>query len=129
MLVIVERKPHIDVLPQGCMTASAPRVVRAKRSAFVFVCAKCVRKTEHGTSIRKALKAELKGQARLTGRRADKIVDTKCMGLCPKEAVAVTNGAMLIGRELLILKRPGDVPEAVSLLLGRAGVSAPPRAE
>lgn len=62
----------------------------------ILLCGKCARKMEGGYgkkkqhTLRSALRAELKA----TGpRRRVRIVETRCMGLCPKKAVTALNAS------------------------------------
>ena len=67
---------------------------------FVVVCAKCSRKLDGGfgpdgeDSLRGALKDELRERGR---RRAVRVVEAGCFGLCPKGGVAVAHGAARTG--------------------------------
>ncbi|MDX7952885.1 (2Fe-2S) ferredoxin domain-containing protein [Lichenihabitans sp. Uapishka_5] len=90
-------------------------VARPKRPLAVLICGKCVRKAGEGQAIRKAVKAALSDQA-TADRRPGKLVETKCLGLCPKRAVALAGGASLARGELLVVKRAADVPAAIEAL-------------
>lgn len=77
------------------MEAGVIRPVRAQWSGAVLVCGKCSKKLDGGfgakrrTSLAKLLRKALGlGKGRKAGRG---IVETKCLGLCPKNAVAVLN--------------------------------------
>jgi hypothetical protein len=97
---------------------AAPIVARPKRPPCMLVCAKCVKKADEGRAIRKALKAQLDQTAKASGRRSGKLIATKCMGLCPKQAVTLASGVTLSRGELLIVRGAADVQAAVALLLG-----------
>ena len=68
----------------------------------ILVCGKCSKKLDGGfgadgdASLARALKRELRGSGR---RRSVRVIETKCLGLCPKGAVTVLParqpGAML----------------------------------
>lgn len=92
-------------------------VARPKRPPSMLICAKCVRKADEGRLIKKGLKAELAQRAAAAGRRPGRLIETKCMGLCPKQAVTLASGATLSRGELLVVKRAGDVPAALERLL------------
>ena len=47
-----------------------------------------------------------------------------CLGLCPRHAVVVASAAGLSASEVLLVRDAGDVADAVSRLLRRAGVAA-----
>lgn len=93
------------------------RIARPKRAPCVLVCSKCVKKADEGRAIRKALKAALAERADAAGRRPGKLVETKCMGLCPKRAVTLASGATLARGELLMVKGAVDAAAALQLLL------------
>ena len=92
-------------------------VARPKRLPSVLICAKCLKKADDGRRVRKALKAGLAERAKAAGRRPGKLVETKCMGLCPKQAATLASGASLTRGELLVARRAADVPAALDLLL------------
>lgn len=73
------------------------KTVRSEWSNAILVCKKCSKKLGGGfgpkgrTSLAKALREELdvrKGRKGSVG-----IVDVKCLGICPRGAVTVVNGA------------------------------------
>ena len=92
-------------------------VARPKRPPCLLVCAKCVRKADDGKAIRKALKTELGERATRNGRRSGKLIETKCLGVCPKQALTLASGASLARGELLVVKKVADVPAALEALL------------
>lgn len=96
---------------------TTPLVARPKRPPCVLICAKCVKKAENGRAIRKAVKAELSQRAMAAGRRPGKLIETRCMGLCPKRALTLASGATLARGELLVVKGTADVPAALEALL------------
>ncbi len=72
-----------------------PAPITATATSFtqvVLVCRKCSKKLGGGygpdgeDSLARALKVELRGTGR---RRAVRVIETKCLGLCPKGAVTV----------------------------------------
>jgi predicted metal-binding protein len=90
-------------------------VAKIKRPSPIFVCAKCVRKADAGQAIRKAIKTEVKRLWR--GTKPPRIVETKCLGICPKRAVAVASAATLREGKLLILQSSQDASEAIAMLV------------
>jgi predicted metal-binding protein len=73
------------------------RIVRSNWSQAVLVCAKCSKKLDGGfgprarTPLAKALRKHLGlGKGRKGGVG---IVEVRCLGVCPKGAVVVVNGA------------------------------------
>ncbi|MBO9623497.1 MAG: (2Fe-2S) ferredoxin domain-containing protein [Sphingomonas sp.] len=87
------------------------KTVRSNWSDTVLVCAKCSKKLHGGfgpkgkTPLAKALRKHLglkKGRKGGAG-----IVEVKCLGVCPKAAVTVVNGAQT--REWLIVPEGADL--------------------
>jgi len=85
--------------------------VRSNWSNAVLVCAKCSKKLDGGfgprgrTPLAKALRKQLglkKGRKAAAG-----IVEVKCLGVCPRGAVTVVNGAA--AREWLLVPEGADV--------------------
>lgn len=79
------------------MEARGLRTVRSDWSNTILVCKKCSKKLGGGfgakakTGLAKALRSELgvaKGRKGTLG-----IIEVKCLGVCPKGAVTVVNGA------------------------------------
>ena len=97
------------------------RTVRSNWSDAVLVCAKCSKKLDGGfgpkgkSSLSKALRKHLHLKK---GRRAEAgIVEVKCLGVCPRGAVTVVNGAQ--SREWLLVPQGADL-ESVAADLGLA---------
>ena len=69
---------------------------------IVLVCRKCSKKLAGGFGPEgdETLPRALKRALRATGSRSTRVIETKCLGLCPKGAVAIlptrTPGAMLV---------------------------------
>ncbi|UZK66526.1 (2Fe-2S) ferredoxin domain-containing protein [Sphingomonas sp. M1-B02] len=87
------------------------RHVRSNWSNAVLVCAKCSKKLDGGfgpkgrTPLAKALRKHLglkKGRKGAAG-----IVEVKCLGVCPRGAVSVVNGAA--SREWLLVPEGADL--------------------
>lgn len=85
--------------------------IRSNWSNAVLVCAKCSKKLDGGfgptgkQSLGKALRKQLhlkKGRKAAAG-----IVDVKCLGVCPRGAVTVVNGA--VSREWLLVPAGTDL--------------------
>jgi predicted metal-binding protein len=85
--------------------------VRSNWSNAVLVCSKCSKKLEGGfgpkgrTPLAKALRKHLglkKGRKGAAG-----IVEVKCLGVCPRGAVTVVNGAQ--SREWLLVPEGADL--------------------
>ncbi|AJP71969.1 (2Fe-2S) ferredoxin domain-containing protein [Sphingomonas hengshuiensis] len=92
--------------------------VRSNWANAVLVCAKCSKKLDGGfgpkgkAPLAKALRKELglkKGRKGAAG-----VVEVKCLGVCPRGAVTVVNGAQ--AREWLIVPEGADVAELAAEL-------------
>lgn len=93
--------------------------VRSNWSNAILVCSKCSKKLDGGfgpkgrTPLAKALRKQLglkKGRKGAAG-----IVEVKCLGVCPRGAVTVVNGAQ--SREWLLVPEGADL-DAVAGELG-----------
>jgi predicted metal-binding protein len=104
--------------------------VRSNWQNAVLVCRKCSKKLDGGFGpdgderLAKALRKHLslkKGRKAAVG-----IIEVNCLGVCPKGAVTVVNGAQ--SRDWLLVKRDADLDE-LSAMLGLtppdSGVSPP----
>ena len=85
----------------------------------VLLCGKCARKLDggYGPDGEDTLRFTLRAALKKTGRHRDvRIMETRCMGICPKQAVS----AMSAARPEIILTVPKQTPpdEVLSLLLG-----------
>lgn len=103
------------------MAAGVKAQVRANWSNTVLVCAKCSKRLGGGfgpkgkQSLGKALRKHLglkKGRKAAAG-----VVDVKCLGVCPRGAVTLVNGAA--SREWLIVPAGADL-DAVAREAGLA---------
>ncbi|WP_337847359.1 (2Fe-2S) ferredoxin domain-containing protein [Sphingomonas sp.] len=92
--------------------------VRSNWSNAVLVCTKCSKKLDGGFGpkgrqpLGKALRKHLdlkKGRKAAAG-----VVDVKCLGVCPRGAVTVVNGAA--SREWLLVPAGADLDELVAAL-------------
>lgn len=101
------------------MAAGLKTRVRSNWANAVLVCAKCSKKLDGGFGpkgrqpLGKALRKHLQLKK---GRKAGAgIVDVKCLGVCPRGAVTVVNGAA--SREWLLVPAGADL-DAVATELG-----------
>lgn len=87
--------------------------VRSNWANTVLVCGKCSKKLDggfgprHKQSLGKALRKHLhlkKGRKAAAG-----VLDVKCLGVCPRNAVTVVNGA--VSREWLIVPAGADLDD------------------
>jgi hypothetical protein len=99
----------------------APAKLKRAKAPFaqaVFVCGKCARKFPGGRkAVRKALKTALKS------RRWGKVrlVETRCLDLCPKHRQVLAS-AMTLARRKLVVVEPGfEAVAALEELLGPTG--------
>ena len=97
--------------------------VRSNWQNAVLVCRKCSKKLDGGFGpdgderLAKALRKHLslkKGRKAAAG-----IIEVNCLGVCPKGAVTVVNGAQ--SRDWLLVKRHADLDELAAML----GLSPP----
>jgi hypothetical protein len=101
-------------------TSAAPMVVRPRRAAPVLVCRKCLKRSDEGRDVRRALKSGLKATKR-EGAKPAKLVMTGCFGLCPKTSIVVASGASLARQEYVLVGDRDQVPRALALLGEREG--------
>lgn len=87
--------------------------IRSNWSSAVLVCAKCSKKLGGGFGpkgkhpLGKALRKHL---GLKKGRKAEAgVIDVKCLGVCPRGAVTVVNGAA--SREWLIVPEGADLDD------------------
>jgi predicted metal-binding protein len=92
-------------------------VVRPRRPSPVLICKKCLKRVAHGSSLKRALKSELKRRSSATVSRKPRIVATGCFGICPKRAVVLASAATLSHGEFLLLADAASCIEAAAILL------------
>jgi len=102
--------------------------VQSNWSSAILVCRKCSKKVEGGFGpdgderLAKALRRHLKLKK---GRKAAAgIVEVNCLGICPKGAVTVINGAQ--SREWLLVRPCADLDDLARKLDLLAGEVHPP---
>jgi predicted metal-binding protein len=93
------------------------RQAKAPFSETVLVCSKCAKKfpdRRGAKGVRSALKSALKT------RRWGKIrlVETKCLDLCPKRRLVLASGATLANHKLVVVDAGFDADAALIQLLG-----------
>ena len=94
---------HEVALKTGCDDSAEIKSIQVAWSDMLVICRKCSKKLHGGFgpagehNLRQVLKTGLRQAGR---RQAVRIVETKCLGLCPKGAVAViavrSPGVMLV---------------------------------
>jgi hypothetical protein len=102
-------------MSESSAPSASPKLVRPRRAAPVLICKKCLKRSDEGREIRRALKSGLKA-ARPDGTKAAKLVMTGCFGLCPKRSVVLASGASLQRQEYVLVGQGEEVPEALALL-------------
>lgn len=99
------------------MSTKPPLVVaRPRRPTPVLVCRKCLKRSDDGREIRRALKTELKQRAKAGGGKPQRVVMTNCFGICPKRAVVLASEATLRRGEYVLVADADDVAEAANIL-------------
>jgi len=104
-------------MPEKPSKSASPMLVRPRRAAPVLVCRKCLKRSDEGRDVGRALKSELKAQ-RPDGLKPAKLVMTGCFGLCPKRSIVVASGASLQRQEYVLVEDRDQVPRALALLNG-----------
>jgi predicted metal-binding protein len=92
------------------------RSARTHWTTVVLVCGKCARKTKggYGPKGKDSLRDVLRAAAKARGeKRAVRVIETRCMGLCPKDAVTALNA----GRPERIFAVPVGADAAALLAL------------
>lgn len=90
--------------------------IRPRRPQPVFVCKKCLTRVPDGAKLRRSLKSELKQHASAQGTKSPRVVQTSCLGICPKRAVVVANAATLRHGDYLLLTDRDGIADAVKAL-------------
>ncbi|MGU3540307.1 hypothetical protein [Methylobacterium sp. A54F] len=99
-----------DIRPR----AAGPRTAKAKFGEVVLVCRKCAKRQRLG---RGDLRSLVKDAAkRAQPRRRVRVLETGCLGPCPKRLVAVATGASVAAGRIVLLD-PAATPEAVAAAL------------
>ncbi|KQM68349.1 hypothetical protein [Xylophilus sp. Leaf220] len=117
-VVVATLRP--EVLDAGSVAEEEPVLVPTRYAGAVLVCEKCERRDKGPKKLTtKALRAELR-QSLGGGRTRLRIVQTSCLGLCPKKAIAVAAVTPQAGSVLAAVRRKRDVPALAAGLLGTA---------
>lgn len=91
---------------------------RTPWETVILLCGKCSRKLDGGfgprakDTLREALRAELSARGR---RRQVRIIETRCMGICPKKAVTTVNASA--PSRILTVPRKTKAGDALDLML------------
>ena len=107
------------------------RSAKTKLTEIVVVCSKCAKRQGlPARAVRALLKKAGKQAARDAppgARRKFCIVETGCLGPCPKRAVAVATGASLAAGRVLLLDPEAGPQEALAAILNPVLPQARPR--
>ena len=106
-------------MPAKPSKSASPMLVRPRRAAPVLVCRKCLKRSDEGRDVRRALKSELKASKR-AGTKPAKLIVTGCFGLCPKTSIVIASGASLARQEYVLVADRDQVPQALALLDGES---------
>ena len=108
--------------------AAIAKLARAPFGEAVLVCGKCARKLGGGFGREGAhgLRRELKRAWKAAGRPGKlRVVETRCLGLCPKRRQVVATGASLAAGRLWVVE-PGEAASGVlARILPQPAASAP----
>ena len=105
---------YIDAMPRKPSILA----LKTRRADAVFVCAKCLKRSDRGAKLKRRLKKQLARAGVARKSKRPKLVLTSCLGICPKEAV-VTASATTLGRGEVVLlynTKRDSVEEAVVAL-------------
>jgi ferredoxin len=88
------------------------RLSKAKPVAIVMACEKCFKRTHAKDRLTKPLKRALKPQR-------IKLIKTRCLGVCPKDAITLHDSRR--PREWIVVKNGTPAEEVAALLLETVG--------
>jgi hypothetical protein len=113
-----------DAAPRVDRSAAGPKVraAKSKIAAVVLVCAKCQKR--QGVAKRAVRDLIKRGLKRGHPKRKVRIVETGCLGPCPKRALAVATGASLASGRILLLDPAATPDDAVATILPDFGPKA-----
>ncbi|WP_257167313.1 hypothetical protein [Bradyrhizobium sp. SRS-191] len=92
-----------------------PRIIRPPRPAPIFVCRKCLKRSDDAKDIKTEIKRAAK-RAGPSGGKPARTIMTSCFGLCPKRAVVITAGVRAAHGEYVLVSQADDVADALALL-------------
>ena len=101
--------------PKPRLPVSLQKSAKTPFAQAVFVCGKCARKFPGGRkAVKKALKAGLK--TRRWGKV--RLVETRCLDLCPKRRQVLASARTLARRRLVVVEPGFEAGPALEELLG-----------
>lgn len=112
-----------DRRPSGSpATRPVSRSAKTKLTEVVVVCSKCAKRQGlRPRAVRALLKKAAKQDARAAGsRRKLCIVESGCLGPCPKRAIAVATGASLAAGRVILLDPEAGAADALTAVLSPA---------
>ncbi|GLH78336.1 hypothetical protein SSBR45G_32450 [Bradyrhizobium sp. SSBR45G] len=92
-----------------------PTLISPRRPAPVFVCRKCLGRSDDAKGLKKAIKRATKHAVGLGGK-PPRVIMTSCFGLCPKRAVIMTGGGAAAHGNYVLVCSTEDVADALALL-------------
>ena len=117
-VVVATLRP--EVLDAGSGAEDQAVFVPTRYAGAVLVCEKCEKRDKGPKKLTtKVLRSELR-QALGGCHTKLRIVQTSCLGLCPKKAIAVAAVTPQAGSVLAAVRRKRDVPALAAGLLGPA---------
>jgi len=92
--------------------------LKTRKADAVFVCRKCLDRSDGGTKLKRRLKKRLTQIGVARNSKRPKLVLTSCLGICPKEAVVTASATTLSRGEVVLLydSRTDTVEKAVASL-------------
>ncbi len=106
-----------NVIDLATKFAGRVRQAKAPFAETVLLCSKCAKTfpDDRGAKgVRSALKSALK--SRRWGKV--RVVETKCLDLCPKRRLVLASGVLLASQKLLVVDAGFDIDAALVQLLG-----------
>jgi predicted metal-binding protein len=94
---------------------SSALVLKTRRAYAVFVCSKCLERSDGGAKMKRRLKKRLSEVSDARNRKRPKLVLTSCLGICPKQAVVTASTATLSRGEVVLLQA-SSIERAVAAL-------------
>lgn len=104
--------------PESGPNPAEARTAKARFSEIVLVCAKCAKRQ----SLRpRDLRGRVKDALKRAGGRKVRVVETGCLGPCPKRLLALATGSSVAAGRILLLDPAADAAEmARAILPGRS---------
>lgn len=101
--------------PSDAVPALSVRTAKAKFGAIVAICTKCAKR--QGLS-KRALRDRLKAETKRSRPGVTlRIVETGCLGPCPKRLIAVATGASVAGGRILLIDPEAPAAETLAAVL------------